>query len=345
MMVYLKICIFGIVLFLHCLIVNSEPSSTNEQASIQNARSTNQEKETDSGVNATNVVEVVNDKHNATIEIPSEESDKAKAEHVIEQIPAGHVAEEQQQSDSMKIFFILIVLALCILLTHVLLRFNFHFLPESIAVVFLGAAIGGIVKIMQTAGLGDWLAEEMLSPNTFFLMLLPPIIFEAGYNLHKGNFFQNFGSILLFAVFGTLISAMVVGGGIYLMGVAGIAYNLTLTDSFAFGSLVSAVDPVATIAIFKALNVDPTLNMLVFGESILNDAVSIVLTNTFQELQTDTITKDATKSSAFFIAVGNFLRMMVGSTVVGVLIGLVSALISFLHIQKLLQCNNTGNIF
>lgn len=48
--------------------------------------------------------------------------------------------------------------------------------------------------------------------------------------------------------------------------------------SFAFGSLISAVDPVATIAIFNALNVDPVLNMLVFGESILNDAVSIVLT-------------------------------------------------------------------
>lgn len=49
-------------------------------------------------------------------------------------------------------------------------------------------------------------------------------------------------------------------------------------SSFAFGSLISAVDPVATIAIFNALNVDPVLNMLVFGESILNDAVSIVLT-------------------------------------------------------------------
>ena len=48
--------------------------------------------------------------------------------------------------------------------------------------------------------------------------------------------------------------------------------------SFAFGSMISAVDPVATLAIFHALNVDPTLNMLVFGESILNDAVAIVLT-------------------------------------------------------------------
>ena len=48
--------------------------------------------------------------------------------------------------------------------------------------------------------------------------------------------------------------------------------------SFTFGSLISAVDPVATLAIFHALDVDPTLNMLVFGESVLNDAVSIVLT-------------------------------------------------------------------
>lgn len=47
--------------------------------------------------------------------------------------------------------------------------------------------------------------------------------------------------------------------------------------SFAFGSLISAVDPVATLAIFHALDVDPTLNMLVFGESVLNDAVSIVM--------------------------------------------------------------------
>lgn len=54
--------------------------------------------------------------------------------------------------------------------------------------------------------------------------------------------------------------------------------SCSLLYSFAFGSLISAVDPVATIAIFNALHIDPVLNMLVFGESILNDAVSIVLT-------------------------------------------------------------------
>uniref|UniRef100_A0A8B9I0Q7 Sodium/hydrogen exchanger 8 n=1 Tax=Astyanax mexicanus TaxID=7994 RepID=A0A8B9I0Q7_ASTMX len=97
----------------------------------------------------------------------------------------------------------------------------------------------------------------------------------------SGNFFQNIGSITLFAVIGTAISAFIVGGGIYFLGQADVIYKMSMTDSFAFGSLISAVDPVATIAIFNALNVDPVLNMLVFGESILNDAVSIVLTNCF----------------------------------------------------------------
>ena len=59
---------------------------------------------------------------------------------------------------------------------------------------------------------------------------------------------------------------------------AGVVYELKLVESFAFGSLVSAVDPVATLAIFQALDVDQVLYMLVFGESILNDAVAIVLT-------------------------------------------------------------------
>ena len=57
-----------------------------------------------------------------------------------------------------------------------------------------------------------------------------------------------------------------------------VAYKFTVVESFAFGSLISAVDPVATLAIFHSLNVDTVLYMLVFGESILNDAVAITLT-------------------------------------------------------------------
>jgi NhaP-type Na+/H+ or K+/H+ antiporter len=49
--------------------------------------------------------------------------------------------------------------------------------------------------------------------------------------------------------------------------------------SLLFGSLISATDPVATLTIYssKAVNVPPLMHSLVFGESVLNDAVAIVL--------------------------------------------------------------------
>ena len=53
--------------------------------------------------------------------------------------------------------------------------------------------------------------------------------------------------------------------------------SLTLNESFAFGSLISATDPVAVLAIFKEFNVERNLFALVFGESTLNDAISIIL--------------------------------------------------------------------
>jgi solute carrier family 9 (sodium/hydrogen exchanger), member 8 len=82
----------------------------------------------------------------------------------------------------------------------------------------------------------------------------------------------------VFAILGTAISAFVMGAGVYVLGKLQLTYPLDAKESFAFGSLVSAVDPVATLAIFNALDIDPVLYMLVFGESILNDAVAIVLT-------------------------------------------------------------------
>uniref|UniRef100_A0A452SQL0 Sodium/hydrogen exchanger 8 n=1 Tax=Ursus americanus TaxID=9643 RepID=A0A452SQL0_URSAM len=190
--------------------------------------------------------------------------------------------------------------------------------------------MGAVIKIIEFKKLANWKEEEMFRPNMFFLLLLPPIIFESGYSLHKGNFFQNIGSITLFAVFGTAISAFVVGGGIYFLGQHHrVTPSFSLPYSFAFGSLISAVDPVATIAIFNALHVDPVLNMLVFGESILNDAVSIVLTNTAEGLTRKNMS-DVSGWQTFLQALGYFLKMFFGSAALGTLTGLISALISFM---------------
>ena len=115
---------------------------------------------------------------------------------------------------------------------HYLIAKKLHHVPESVSVVFigkcinaiqplrpyLGAIVGFIGKILNQNGQASYIQEEMLSPQAFFVVLLPPIIFEAGYSLHKGNFFQNLGSIVIFAVFGTIISTLLVGLGLFLLG-------------------------------------------------------------------------------------------------------------------------------
>ncbi|XP_037957711.1 sodium/hydrogen exchanger 8 [Teleopsis dalmanni] len=237
-----------------------------------------------------------------------------------------HHAVEQEHNSSLSLFFVICVIMLGILLIHSMLQTGFQYLPESIVVVFLGALIGLLLKVMSGEN-ASWKREEVFSPTGFFLVLLPPIIFESGYNLHKGNFFQNIGSILVFAIFGTTISALVIGAGIYLLGLAKVAYRLDFSDSFAFGSLISAVDPVATVAIFHALDVDPVLNMLVFGESILNDAISIVLTTTITQSAHSPSYAKGTTGEAIISALKTFCEMFFASAGIGVIFALISALL------------------
>lgn len=241
----------------------------------------------------------------------------------VEPVLPDKEAAEDEHNSSMAIFFVLCVLALGIMLIHLMLQTGFQYVPESIVIVFLGALIGLAMSALSNRNISNWRKEEAFSPTAFFLILLPPIIFESGYNLHKGNFFQNIGSILVFAIVGTTISAFVIGFGIYFLGLADVVYKLSFVESFAFGSLISAVDPVATVAIFHALNVDPILNMLVFGESILNDAIAIVLTTAALESNNPLMGT----GEAVILGIQNFCLMFFASAGIGVIFALISALL------------------
>ena len=97
-----------------------------------------------------------------------------------------------------------------------------------------------------------------------------------------------------------------------------------MKDSFAFGSLISATDPVAVLAIFKEMDADENLYSIVFGESIFNDAIGIVLFETVKVMG-----NDPTKSSKDEVleAIGRFSLVFAGSVVIGAMTALITAFI------------------
>lgn len=55
------------------------------------------------------------------------------------------------------------------------------------------------------------------------IILLPPILFESAINMETGPFFKNFGTINLYAIFGTLIATFITGSMMFVVGWIGIA--------------------------------------------------------------------------------------------------------------------------
>ncbi|KAI9300562.1 Sodium/hydrogen exchanger family-domain-containing protein [Cunninghamella echinulata] len=185
--------------------------------------------------------------------------------------------------------------------------------------MFIGMIVGLIIKL--TPGT---IIQKMMQFNHgyFFNLLLPPIILNSGYELKRRNFFLNFGTILTFAMVGTFIAAIVTGvltflyASLHLEGI-----NISFLDGMIFGSILSATDPVTILAIFSQLKVDPQLFSIISGESLLNDAVAIVLSETLrkfrgQELHAVNVVK----------GIGLFLSVFFASTFIGVLFGVIVAL-------------------
>nr|WFD52757.1 NHX11 [Nitraria sibirica] len=213
---------------------------------------------------------------------------------------------------SMNLFVAL--LCACIVIGH-LLEEN-RWMNESITALFIGL-FTGIVILLTTNGQSSHLM--VFSEDLFFIYLLPPIIFNAGFQVKKKQFFRNFMTIMLFGAIGTLISFIIISlGAIHFFKKMNIG-SLKIGDYLAIGAIFAATDSVCTL---QVLNQDetPLLYSLVFGEGVVNDATSVVLFNAIQNFDLPHI-----NSSIALQFVGNFLYLFISSTLLGVLVGLVSA--------------------
>ncbi|KAM3704934.1 hypothetical protein ACJW31_03G044100 [Castanea mollissima] len=208
------------------------------------------------------------------------------------------------------------LLCACIIIGH-LLEEN-RWANESITALLLGLCCGVVVLLISKFHSSRIL---VFSEDLFFLYLLPPIIFNAGFQVKKKRFFKNFTTILLFGVVGTVISFCLISLGAYLLFKRIGVTSLDIQDYLAVGAILSATDSVCTL---QVLNQDetPLLYSSVFGEGVVNDATSIVLFNAVQSLDVSNI--DLLTALKLL---GTFLYLFFTSTALGIAAGLISAYI------------------
>ncbi|KAM4688100.1 sodium/hydrogen exchanger 3 isoform 2-T2 [Discoglossus pictus] len=194
--------------------------------------------------------------------------------------------------------------------------------PESCLLIVLGLLLGGIVWA------ADHIASFSLTPTVFFFYLLPPIVLDAGYFMPNRLFFGNLGTILLYAVIGTVWNAATTGlslYGVYLTGIMG-DIQISVLEFLLFGSLIAAVDPVAVLAVFEEVHVNDVLFIIVFGESLLNDAVTVVLYNVFDSFVS--IGGENVTGVDCVKGVVSFFVVSIGGTLVGIIFAYILSLVT-----------------
>ena len=133
---------------------------------------------------------------------------------------------------------------------------------------------------------------------------------------------------MTFAFAGTFISAVVLGLFLWLWTRIPLdGFKISFVEAISVGATLSATDPVTILAIFNTYKVDPKLYTVIFGESILNDAIAIVIFETAQRYRVGGVKHGAVSAAAFFEAIGYFFLIFFGSLVLGVLVGIATALL------------------
>ncbi|XP_011210595.2 uncharacterized protein LOC105231156 isoform X17 [Bactrocera dorsalis] len=194
--------------------------------------------------------------------------------------------------------------------------------PESCLLIVVGVIIGFVLYFCTDV------AVSPLTPNTFFFYMLPPIILDAGYFMPNRLFFDNLGTILLMAGIGTVFNTATIGLSLWGCGLTGMFGPEVprFLDTFLFAALISAVDPVAVLAVFEEIHVNEVLYIVVFGESLLNDAVTVVMYHMMEVYNEIGISNIIAQDIAS--GVGSFFVVAIGGTVIGIIWGFLTGLVT-----------------
>lgn len=157
-----------------------------------------------------------------------------------------------------------LILILVLLLGITVLAMAGHKLRISypIFLVIAGLIIGFIPGIPHIT----------IDPDIIFLLFLPPLLYEAAWTTSWKDFWEYKGAIFLMAVGLVLITSVAVA-------YASVAFipGFTLALGFLLGGIISPPDAIAASSILKEIKIPKTINSLLEGESLINDASSLIV--------------------------------------------------------------------
>ncbi|KAG7534336.1 Na+/H+ exchanger [Arabidopsis thaliana x Arabidopsis arenosa] len=224
------------------------------------------------------------------------------------------LAAEHPQVIPISVF--IAILCLCLVIGH-LLEEN-RWVNESITAILVGAVSGTVILLISKGKSSHILVFD---EELFFIYLLPPIIFNAGFQVKKKKFFHNFLTIMSFGVIGVFISTVIISFGTWFLFPKLGFKGLSARDYLAIGTIFSSTDTVCTLQILHQ-DETPLLYSLVFGEGVVNDATSVVLFNAVQKIHFESL-NGWTALRVF----GNFLYLFSTSTLLGIAVGLVTSFV------------------
>ena len=227
----------------------------------------------------------------------------------------AHVGEGQ-----LVVFFVF-----CALVLGTLLEWALHKvpLPHTSVLLVVGFLIGIIVNnstepssILGPFGAGTEEAST-ITPHLLLFIFLPPLIFESAFSINWHVFKKVFSQVITLAVPGLSLAMLLTGCTTKLM-----YPHWSWPSVFLFGTIVSATDPVAVVAILKKAGGHPSLRTVVEGESLLNDGTSVVFFSIILEMVQ--CGEGAVSPS---VAILTFFKMSIGGPLVGISMGFLAVLI------------------
>ncbi|QKZ12579.1 Na+/H+ antiporter [Spirosoma sp. KUDC1026] len=116
------------------------------------------------------------------------------------------------------------------------------------------------------------LPRVKINPDLIFFIFLPPLLFEASWNVsfkEMKKWWRMIGSFAFIVVFFTALSVAIAANH-FIPG-------FTLALGFLLGGIVSPPDAVSTGAITKFVQIPKSTSAILEGESLLNDASSLII--------------------------------------------------------------------